>query len=399
MALTFDRIPPNAKIAPSRFQVAIPDQDLSDFQQLLHLSKIAPETYENTLSDDRYGISRQWLIDAKVLWEKFDWRENERYINSFPHFKLPIQDIDDIKLDIHFVALFSQKPDAIPLIFLHGWPGSFLEFLPILRLFMDEYGPDNLPYHIIVPSCPGYAFSSPPPLQKNFEIQDVARVMNTLMETLGFGSGYLAQGGDVGSKIARVLAVEHAACRGVHINFCIMPEPEGVDSSKIDDLERQGLDRTAVFLKLGSSYALQHATKRSTIGLALSASPLSLLAWIAEKFLQWSDEDPPISTILESVTLYWLTGTFPRSIYPYRQLFTPGNIGAHENPKWYVRKPFGYSYFPMELAPIPRLWAATTGNLVFFRQHVKGGHFAALECPEILKKDVEEFVSQVWQAQ
>lgn len=96
------------------------------------------------------------------------------------------------------------------------------------------------------------------------------------------------------------------------------------------------------------------------------------------------------------MSLYWLTETFPRSIYPYRQLFTPGVIGAHENPEWYIKKPFGFSFFPKELAPVPQAWAATTGDLVFYREHHSGGHFAAMERPLVLLKDLEDFLAQVW---
>ncbi|KAL1988595.1 hypothetical protein VTN96DRAFT_8990 [Rasamsonia emersonii] len=401
MASTFDGLPPSfaGKTTPSRFHVSVPDTKLAELQKLVRLSPLAPATYENQQSNRRYGVSREWMAEAKARWEKFDWRRCEKHINSFPQFMIPIRtvlDNDSVELEIHFVALFSQKRDAVPLIFLHGWPGSFLEFLPILSLFRDEFAPDNLPYHIVVPSLPGYAFSSPPPLDRDFQIQDVARVMNALMVELGFGNGYVAQGGDIGSKVARVMAAEHDACRAVHLNFCIMSQPKNIDTNQLDDIERQGMMRLSEFHRLGSAYALEQATRPSTIGLVLSSSPLALLAWIAEKFLDWTDADPPTDLILESVTLYWLTETLPRSIYPYRQLFTPGTVSAHEKPQWYIHKPFGYSWFPKELAPIPRSWAATTGNLVFYREHTQGGHFAAMEQPSTLKKDVCDFIAKVW---
>ena len=138
-----------------------------------------------------------------------------------------------------------------------------------------------------------------------------------------------------------------------------------------DGFEKKGLERAAQFKRLESAYALFHATKPATIGYVLASNPLALLAWIGEKFLDWTDKDLPLDDVLEAVSLYWLTGTFPTSIYPYRQLFTPGVIGAHENPDWKINptKPFGYSYFPMEISPTPRSWVATTGNLVFHRQH------------------------------
>jgi microsomal epoxide hydrolase len=114
------------------------------------------------------------------------------------------------------MSLFSSRSDAIPILFLHGWPGSFLEFLPILSLLKSKYTPSTLPYHIIVPSSIGYGFSSPPPLDRDFRIEDVARLMNGLMLQLGFGDGYAVQGGDIGSKIARVIAVKHEACKAIH---------------------------------------------------------------------------------------------------------------------------------------------------------------------------------------
>ncbi|KAL8688810.1 MAG: hypothetical protein Q9218_005375, partial [Villophora microphyllina] len=313
-----------------------------------------------------------WLHD-------FDWRKHEAHINSYPQFTTTVTDDDGKDYRIHFAALFSRNKDAIPLMCLHGWPGSFLEFLPIMSLLKEKYSPDTLPYHIIVPSLPGYAFSSPPPLDRDFHLQDVARLFDQLMISLSFNEGYAVQGGelrDVGSKVARVIAATYDNCKAVHINFCIMPEPaDPVGQS--DELEKKGLERAEQFKKLESAYALLHATKPATIGYVLAANPLSLLAWIGEKFLAWTDQDLPLDVVLES-------------------LFTPGVIGAHENPEWYIKKPMGYSYFPMELAPIPKSWVATTGDLVFHRQHQSGGHFAAIERPEVLLKDVEDFLAQCW---
>jgi microsomal epoxide hydrolase len=117
------------------------------------------------------------------------------------------------------MALFSSRPDAIPIMFLHGWPGSFLEFLPILSLLKSKYTSSTLPYHIIAPSSIGYGFSSPPPLDRDFSIENVASLMNELMLQLGFGDGYAVQGGDIGSKIARVIAAKYEACKAIHRTF------------------------------------------------------------------------------------------------------------------------------------------------------------------------------------
>jgi microsomal epoxide hydrolase len=148
------------------------------------------------------------------------------------------------------------------------------------------------------------------------------------------------------------------------VNFGIMPQPLGVDESSYTELEKQGIKRGEEFKDTGSAYALLHATRPSTIAFSLSASPLALLPWLAEKFLTWSDPSSPpsLDLILQETTLYWFTDTFSTSIYPYRQLFTPGLIGAHENPRWKIPKGkgFGFSWFPFEIAPVPKAWVEMT---------------------------------------
>jgi microsomal epoxide hydrolase len=138
-------------------------------------------------------------------------REREAWINSFPHFRAPVKDDDETVYDIHFVALFSRKRDALPLLFLHGWPGSFLEFLSILNLLKGKYTPETLPYHVIVPSLPGFTFSSLPILERTFTVQDAARILDKLVSGLGFEK-FVIQGGDLGSLVGR--------CWGVYPN-CI----------------------------------------------------------------------------------------------------------------------------------------------------------------------------------
>ncbi|KAF5720915.1 microsomal epoxide hydrolase [Fusarium globosum] len=378
----FAKLPVGAQLQPTPYQVSIADDNVDELKQLVKLGRVGPPTYESTQNEHNYGVGHQWLTDAKAAWIDFNWRAAEKHINSFNHWTVPIKD-EKGDFTIHFTGLFSSKPDAVPVVMLHGWPGSFLEFLKILSILKERYTPETLPYHVIVPSLPGYAFSDKPPLDKNFGIRDVSRIVNSLMVQLGFGGGYIAQGGDIGSRISPA-----------HLNFCLMAEP-ATAQGEISEAEKKGLERAKDFDKLGTAYALMHATRPSTIGLILSSSPLALLAWVGEKFLSWSDEDPPLDEILTSVSLYWLTDSFPTSIFPYRQRFDPDYPGAHDHPKWKISKPLGYSWFPFELAPIPVSWVKTTGNLVFWRDHERGGHFAALERPEDLLKDFGEFVEQI----
>ncbi|SCO91538.1 related to epoxide hydrolase [Fusarium oxysporum] len=393
MSHGFAKVPSGAQVQPTPFRVSITDDKVDELKQLVKLGRVGPPTYESTQKEHNYGVSHQWLTDAKAAWIDFDWRAAEKQINSYNHWTVPIKD-EKGDFTVHFTGLFSSKPDAVPVVMLHGWPGSFLEFLKILSILKDKYTPETLPYHVIVPSLPGYAFSDKPPLDKDFGIRDVSRIVNSLMVQLGFGSGYIAQGGDIGSRVSRVLAATYDECKAAHLNFCLMSEP-ATAQGEVSDAEKKGLERAKDFDKLGTAYALMHATRPSTIGLILSSSPLALLAWVGEKFLSWSDEDPPLEEILTSVSLYWLTDSFPTSIFPYRQRFDPDYPGAHDHPKWKISKPLGYSWFPFELAPIPVSWVKTTGNLVFWRDHKRGGHFAALERPEELLKDFEEFIEQI----
>ena len=394
---SFNTLPRNASNAIRPWEVNISQQDLDDLATLLKASPLAPPTFENSLPEqDRHlGLRRDWLSAAKQYWEtQFDWRKHESHMNSFPHFRVPINDTLG-EFDIHFVALFSKRVDAIPILLLHGWPGSFLEFLPLLDIVRSQHTAENLPYHLVIPSLPGYTFSSRPPLDRDFRADDAARIFNELASMLGFES-YIVQGGDVGGRIARIIAAEYPKCKAVHLNThpMIPPDPEEVKSS-INDSEKAGLERHNFFLHNGTGYAWEHATRPSTIGFALSSSPLTLLAWIGEKFLDWTDDDPSLDVILESVTLYWLTDCAATNLWSYRQFYGP-NADSHGSKKWHVNKPLGYSWFPKEINPIPKAWIETTGNLVFYRQHEKGGHFAALERPRELWSDVEEFLKIAW---
>ncbi len=163
-------------------------------------------------------------------------------------------------------------------------------------MFRQEYTPDELPYHLIVPSLPGYTFSSGPPLDRNFTTTDIARVLDQLMKDLGFESGYVAQGGDIGSRVARGLAVDHESCKGerpsffpyvrahtgtsaVHLNVCFMGRPNGISDDHLKASEMAGIKRMEDFRTTGSGYAIEHGTRPSTIGLVLASNPVALLAW------------------------------------------------------------------------------------------------------------------------
>lgn len=254
------------------FTLNIPDQDMSDWRQLLKLSKLAPETWEGSQEDGRYGVTHKWLRETKDYWlNTYSWRDEEKRINSFPNYRMQVNGVD-----LHFVALFSEKKDAVPIQFLHGWPGSFIEFLPMLDRIRKQYpSASDLPYHVIVPSLPGYPLS-PRPTDREFTMEESSAVLNQLMVNLGF-TKYIAQGGDVGSFNARLSAQKHAECVGIHLNmFSVRDQP---DQSKLTDLEKKAIKSARAWQETGSAYAQEHRTRPSTIGSVLSSNPLALLAW------------------------------------------------------------------------------------------------------------------------
>ncbi|KAF4832844.1 putative epoxide hydrolase [Colletotrichum tropicale] len=382
--------PHTPTLETSPFRLSTPPEELQELRDLVRLSKLGPRTYENSSAGGKYGVEYAWMAEAKERWaEGFDWTAVEARVNEHPNFKATVVDDDGAAYSIHFLGLFSQKKDAIPLMCIHGWPGSFLEFIGFLSALKTKYTSEELPYHVIIPSLPGYGFSDSPPVDRDWVLQDSARLLHKLMVGLGFEGGYAVQGGDIGSYTARIMARTYDSCKALHLDFCAMTCPEEAADTPLEEYEREALERSDKFVKFGTA--------------------------IGEKFLTWTHEPPSMDEILASVTLYWLTQTFPRGVYPYRQEVIDDTHGSmtdaecrrvikdgakrymfHPDPKYYCEKPMGYSWFPYEIVPVPKAWAATTGNLVWYRSHDKGGHFAAYVQSEALLGDVEDFLKQVW---
>lgn len=330
-------------------------------------------------------------------------RRQEEHLNSFPHYKAAITDDDGRTYTVHFVALFSKRKDAIPLARLSGWPCTVAESLPLLTILKEKYSPENLPYHAILPSQIGWTFSSPPPLDRDWAYADSARILHKLMTlTLGFDA-YAVSGGDIGAGIGRIMAAKYPQVRAFHTNHNQMPRPDGVADSELEDFERkEGIPRGEQFLSTGTAYGRMQGTRPATLSAVLSSSPLGLLAWISEKYLEWADPRTPIALphILEAVCLYWFTGCAATTFYPYREDFLvgPGKKGyLHGQEELFVGKPMGYSYFPYEMIPCPRKWAERSGRLAWYRRHEVGGHFPALEKGEALVGDLEEWLGSVWE--
>ena len=218
--MPFDQFSSKASFKPEPFTAHATDLQVEGLKLLLRISPIGPKTYENEVADPKdftsFGIKRSWLENAKEEWvNNYDWRKTEDRINSFNNYTVEIEQ-DGFKHNIHFIALLSKKSDAVPLILHHGWPGSFLEFLGALDVLRYKYSENDLPFSVIVPSLPGYGYSNGPPLDKDFKVEDASKVLDKLMIGLGYGDGYVTQGGDIGSFISRVLGTISDSCKAVH---------------------------------------------------------------------------------------------------------------------------------------------------------------------------------------
>jgi microsomal epoxide hydrolase len=204
----------SATIPVRPFAISHSDSQVADLKTLLRLSPLAPSVFENDDSrQGKYGVSRSWMRSTRDAWLQFDWVSYEKKLNAYPHFVASVPDPairQGYKHDIHFVGVYNSDPKATPLILLHGWPGSFIEFLPLIEHLQDA----STPVHIIIPSLPGYTYSSDAPMECEFGFEGIARVMDGLMKGLGFGDGYVVQGGDLGGYVSRVLGAKYDACKG-----------------------------------------------------------------------------------------------------------------------------------------------------------------------------------------
>jgi microsomal epoxide hydrolase len=291
------------------------------------------------------------------LANRYNRRATETKINSQPQYLATVGD-----QTIHFVGVFSEDPNAVPLLLLHGWPGSFFEFYPLIEELEKSINPR---FHLIVPSFPGYMWSSPPPLHHEYRQVDAANALDALMVGLGLGP-YVAVGGNMGAQAARGLTSQNH-CRGCHCTaplatFCplsaliiyrsgtvtmFLPHATPrADTTTLPEHEIAGLQRGKQWLEKSRAYMMMHGTRPNTISHAVASNPLALLAWIGEKFLDWTDEDPEMGFVLEMASLWWLTGCYPSTVYPYREFL---NMTEEWKEQWRIRKPFGFSWFPREV--------------------------------------------------
>ncbi|CCT73932.1 related to epoxide hydrolase [Fusarium fujikuroi IMI 58289] len=366
--------------------------DLSD--GVPHMIDLAERTRlptEGDYFDPNAGISLETLQSLrKELIENFDWNAEQQELNKLHHFTAEIEN-----QTIHFIHQQSDNPEAIPLVLNHGWPGSFLEFIPLIEKLRDDF-------HIIIPSLPGFAFSSAPP--PTWTVDDTARLFNTLMtKVLGYPK-YAAYGTDWGSGVAYSLYANfNTSVRLVHLSFLpFVPlyrtqlAAEGIKLSPLEEFEAQVAEEWAT---TGNAYYMEQATKPNTIGLALYDNPVGQLSWIAEKLIVWSDPrtgTPPSvldhNEMLKTVALYYLTKSFASSVYIY---YSNPNGFMTNYTKAETDAPLLFSAFKYNPGFWPPELVGRVGNLVSYKNHEFGGHFSGLDNPVALAEDLKD-IKKYW---
>jgi epoxide hydrolase len=381
--------PATADVVP--FKVHVPQAALEDLKKRLGDTRW-PE--KEPVTDWSQGVP---LAKARALIEywrdRYDWRRFEARANSFPHFRTRIDG-----LGIHFIHARSKHENALPIILTHGWPGSVVEFLQVISPLVDPtaYGATiEDAFHVVIPSLPGFGFSDKP-TEPGWRLPRIANAWAQLMKRLGYGR-YVAQGGDWGAGVSSWMAKQQSSgLIAVHLNLPILfppppPPPGGYtaeEQSALAQLERYSTD--------ASGYASIQGTRPQTLGYGLADSPVGQAMWIYEKFQAWTDNkgDPAdavsVDHMLDDITLYWLTDTAASSARIYHESFRKDFV------RMPLELPVAVSIFKGDLFTPPRVWGERTYSKLFYWNDVpKGGHFAALEQPELFVTELRKAFRQM----
>ena len=376
------------------FTLHVPDADIADLRERLSRTRFPDAAPGEPWA---FGASVEYMRDLVGYWrDGFDWRAQEDKLNAFPQFKLAQDDVD-----LHYLHVPGKGPKPIPLLLMHGWPGSVFEFLDFIPRLTDPaaFGGDPADaFTVVAPSLPGYGLSFRPG-QKRYGIEEIAAAMVELMQGLGYPR-FGVQGGDWGGATAAVLAAEYAdKLIGAHVNFLAaaprdpnaLGEPDAEQQVYIGELRR--------WLDEETGYQWIQGTKPQTLSFALTDSPAGLAAWIVEKFRAWTDCGGDVESVLSrdqmlaNIGFYWFTGAIGSSFYPYyyrRRRKWPVSV---DRP---ATAPVGYAAFPKEILRPPRAIAERVyTDIRRWTVMPKGGHFAAMEQPEALAREVQAFFREL----
>ncbi|MGD9801944.1 MAG: epoxide hydrolase family protein [Hyphomicrobiaceae bacterium] len=374
---------------PEPFRLHISEDALSDLKD--RLARVRwPET--PPVEPWSTGTSIAYMQELVAYWrDHFNWREQEARLNGFRQFKVPLAGID-----LHFIHELGKGPAPIPLLLSHGWPGSVVEFTQILPRLTDpaRFGADPADaFTVVAPSLPGYTLSFAAG-QPRFGVVEIAKTFAALMtDVLGY-KRFGAQGGDWGAFVTSRLGYEFPErLLGIHINLLAVRRDASLKDPTPE--ERQFLDQLSRWLKEETGYQWIQGTRPTTLSFGLTDSPVGLAAWIVEKFQRWTDNDGAIESavdrdqMLTNIMLYWATGAIGSSFWPYYdRMHAPWPIPNGGK----ITVPTGYAEFPKEILSPPRSLAERTyTNIQRWSTLQKGGHFAAMEQPDVLAEEIRAF--------
>jgi epoxide hydrolase len=375
------------------FRIDIPQADLDDLDR-----RIAATRWPDEITGDGWdrGVPLGYLKELAEYWRaSFDWRAAEERLNQFPQF---VTEIDGV--NVHFLHVRSPEPNAMPLLITHGWPGSVAEFVNVIGPLTDPAAHGGDPadaFHVVIPSIPGYGFSGPTGAP-GWDVTRVSRAWRELMSQLGYDS-YVAQGGDWGMPISLHLALadpDHVA--GVHVNmFVTFPPEDPAAFADLDAADQARLQFAAGFEQTSAGWRHIQSTRPQTLAYALTDSPVGQLAWIVEKFKEWTDSDTAPEDavdrdlLLTIVTIYWLTATAGSSAQLYFESNRLDFVKTWGGP-WNLAMPIGVASFPADAVRPIRRWAEPLlPTLSRWTEFDRGGHFAAMEQPALLVDDIRAF--------
>ena len=364
------------------FRITATDEQLADLKRRLAATRWPDK---EPCDDWSQGTPLAYTQELCRYWaDAYDWRARAARLNRFAQFTTHIDGVD-----IHFMHVRSKHENALPLVMSHGWPGSVAEFHKVIEPLTDPTahgGQAGDAFHLVCPSLPGYGFSGKPTVA-GWNIERIARAWAVLMPRLGY-QRYVAQGGDWGSMVTTAIGLQDSAhCRGIHLTMPIVV-PDLAAMGELTASEKSALAGLKKYRSDGSSYARQQGTRPQTLGYGLADSPAGQAAWIVEKYQAWMDCDGHPENLLtrdellDQVMLYWLPNSATSSARLYWESFAKVNRDV-------VEIPTGISIFPKEIFRSSRRWAAQRfKNIVHFNELDKGGHFAALERPDVLVDEI-----------
>jgi len=372
------------------FKVNFTEKEISSIYQKV---KDYPWDSIKNLEGWEHGTNKQYLKELCDYWiTKFNWNKHQSDINKFENYTT---DIDRIK--IHFIKKKGGSENSEPLLLMHGWPGSIIEFLHIIEKLThpEKFGGNKEDsFDVIVPSLPGFGFSGSP--SKPMGPRKIAEILNKLMiKNLGY-KNYMAQGGDWGATIANWLGYDHSNfCKAIHINCLTMRHPDGPQTEE----EKKWQNKFNEDQIMQEGYRTQQATKPQSLAYAMMDSPVGIAAWILEKMYSWSDLNNnniesvySKDTLLANIMVYILTNTFDTASWIY---FGRREEGGRFFPKDFkkIEIPTAAAIFPAEMSEWPpRSYVERIFNLQQWSEMEAGGHFAALEKPDLLISDIQKFL-------